>query len=147
MSNSMPSSAKRIFLRGDILGLTDVFKIILLQPGFVFDPAAHHVYADVIGSEVADGFGYSVGGQLLTEAAIAVDDGAMSATLAWKFIQWFVSGGTISFSGAIIYDDTTDTVSGHDYTDAVVSYIDAGGTQAAVNGKIIELFNIFAKFV
>ena len=143
MANSVPNSAKVMYRKGQIhdsdkagTGAVDVFKMILMQAGFVFDKDAHHCYADVIASEVANGNGYTTGGATLTGVGCVVDNVTDQAKTTWANVQWNATGGSLSASGAIIYDDTTD-VATMDYTDAIISYKDAAGTITALDGTPI----------
>ena len=148
MANSVPNSAKVMFQKGQIkmadkagTSAVHVFKIILMAPGFVFDKDTHNAYADVLASEVASGNGYTTGGITLTGVGCAVDNVSDLAATTWANVQWTASGGSISASGAIIYDDTTD-VATDDETDAIISYKDAGGTITATDGTPIIISSI-----
>jgi len=146
MSNYVANTFKRMCMKGDIIALTNVFQIILMQAGFVFDRAAHHAYADVIGSELATAFGYTAAGITLSGVALTVDDSLNLAKLAWSNVQWNATGGSLVASGAIIYDDTTATP-GHDYTDAIVAWIDANGTIIASDGTPMFIQNINVELI
>jgi hypothetical protein len=143
MANAIANSFKGMLLKGQITGLTDTFKIILMKTGFVFDVDAHHAYADVSASQLANGLGYTTGGITLTGVAITVADAGDSATIAWNEAKWTATGGSLVAVGAIIYDDSTATA-GDDYTDAVVAFIDAGETLTAVDGTLLRIQNISA---
>lgn len=142
MANSVPNSYKVMLQKGQIAGLTDTFKIILMQPGFVFNKDTHHAYADVIASELSTGNGYTAGGAILTGVIIAVNNTDDRSDMTWNNAQWTASGGNLSASGAIIFDDSTATGSSDDYTDAIVSYKDAGGTITAADGTPITVSTI-----
>jgi len=143
MANAVPNSTKVMYQKGQIhltdkagTSAVDVCKVILMQPGFVFDKDSHHAYADVIASEVASGNGYTAGGATLTGATTAVNNTTDQSVTTWSNVTWTASGGSISASGAIVIDDTTDSAT-DDYTDAIISYKDAGGTITAVDGAPI----------
>jgi hypothetical protein len=142
VANQVPNTLKKMIFKGDIVALTDVFKIILMQPGFVFDPDVHHAYADVLASEVANGLGYATAGKTLGGIGLVVDNTENRAELTWNNVQWDATGGTLAASGAIIYDDTTLVASGHDETDAIIAYIDAGGVLLATDGTPMLIQNI-----
>jgi len=146
MSNYVANTFKRMCMKGDIIALTDTFQIILMQAGFVFDRANHHAYADVVGSELATAFGYTATGITLSGVALTVDNSLNLAKLAWNNVQWNASGGSLVASGAIIYDDTTATP-GHDYTDAIVAWIDANGTIIASDGTPMFIQNINVELI
>ena len=142
MANQVPNSFKVMLWKGQITGESDVFKIILMQDGFVFDKDAHHGYADVLASEVVEGNGYVAGGETLTGISITVDNTLDRAEITWNNAQWNATGGSLQASGAIIYNDSTDAAGTDDYTDAIVSYKDAGGTITAVNGTPVVVSSI-----
>lgn len=141
MANTVCNNFKGMLLEGYINGLTDTFKIILMAAGFVYDPDSDYTYADVSASEAANGNGYTTGGQTLSGATISINTASGVATLSWNQIEWTASGGTISASGAIIFDDST-TLASHGHTDAIVSYIDFSATQSAVAGQKLRIPNI-----
>lgn len=146
MSNYVANTFKRMCLKGDIIALTDTFQIILMQAGFVFDRASHHAYADVVGNELATAFGYTATGITLSGVALTVDNTLNLAKLAWNNVQWDASGGSLVAAGAIIYDDTTATP-GHDFTDAIVAWIDANGTIIASDGTPMFIQNINVELI
>ena len=142
MANQVPNSFKVMLWKGQITGLTDTFKMILMQPGFVFSKVTHEAYADVSASELVTGNGYTAGGQSLAGIGIAVDDVENRVEVTWNNMQWTASGGSLSTCGAIIYDDSTLVGSGDDETKAIVAFKDAGGTITAVDGTPIIVANI-----
>ncbi|QGH73441.1 MAG: hypothetical protein [Podoviridae sp. cty5g4] len=142
MANAAPNSYKVMLHKGQITGLSDTFKIILMAPGFVFNKDSHFSYADVIAYELSTGNGYTAGGQTLTGVAIARNDTDDRSDMTWSNAQWTASGGTLVTSGAIVYDDSTSTGSGDDYTDAIVAYRDGNGNLTAVDGTPITVANI-----
>lgn len=142
MANAVPNTYKVMLQKGQIAGLTDTFKIILMQAGFVFDKDTHRCYADVIASELSTGNGYTAGGQTLTGVVIAVNNTDDRSDMTFNNAQWTATGGNLVASGAIIFDDSTATGSGDDYTDAIVSYKDAGGTITAADGTPLTVSTI-----
>ena len=128
MGNQVPNTTKGMYMKGQIKALTDVYKMILMKPGFVFDKANHHCYADVSASEMITAFGYTVGGSVLAGVSLTIDDVEERAELAWNNIQWTATGGILTISGAIIIDDTLNTAGGDDYDDGIISYKEAAVT-------------------
>lgn len=112
---------------------TDVFKIILMGAGFVFARATHNLYADVSANELATQYGYTAGGQVLTGVAVSQDDSLAAGKVVWNSASWTATGGALSASGAIIYDDTVVAAPG---AKAIVGYIDFGGTQITNDGGV-----------
>lgn len=114
----------------------DVFKIILMQSGFVFNKDTHHGYANVSGSELANGNGYTTGGNTLAGVAVTEDDVDDRTEITWTATSWTAAGGPIGpASGAIIYDDTP-------VDNPVVGYIDFGGDYTQPDGGIATLSNV-----
>ena len=122
--------------------LADVYKMILMQPGFVFDPENHAAKADVVASELPTGNGYTAGGKTLTGIALTIDHAEARAELTWDNVQWDAAAGSLAVSGAIIYNDTAVAGAVYDETDAIVAYIDAGGTITATDGTPIIVSNV-----
>jgi len=142
MANAVPNSFDVMLWKGQVAGEADTFKIILLEAGFVFDQDAHHAYADVSAYELPTGNGYTAGGITLTGVSIVVDNTTNRAEVTWDNVQWDVVTGSLVYSGAILYDDSTDAGGTDDYTDAIVSYKDAGGAQTATPGTPIIVSQI-----
>jgi len=143
MANTSPNSFKKMLLKGDITSLSDTFKIILMKAGFTFDKDTHHAYANVSTNEVANGLGYTTGGQELAGVSLDINNANDTATLSWTYAEWTAAGGSLVASGAIIYDDSTATP-GDDYADAIVSYIDFGETKTVLDGTLLRIQNLSA---
>jgi len=117
----------------------DTFKIILMASGFTFDVDAHHGYADVSASELADGNGYTVGGLTLSGVSVTENDTTDQTEITWNNASWTASGGAIGPTpGAIIYDDTPTTPQ----ADPIIGYIDFGSDQTEPNGGVATIANI-----
>lgn len=82
---------------------THTFKMALLDSGYT-PSQAHDQYADVSADEIANGAGYTTGGQALA----GVTWGQASGVAAFDSdpVQWIASGGPITARYAVIYDDT-----------------------------------------
>jgi hypothetical protein len=86
----------------------DVFKAILMDSAFTFDPDAHATLADVTANQLDTEFGYTQDAKVLANVNVAEDDGNNRAAVTWDDPTWTASGGSIGPTGAIIiYDDTT----------------------------------------
>lgn len=112
----------------------DDHKIILMGSGFVFNRVTHSAYSDVSGSELTTQFGYTAGGATLANAAVSQDDTNNAGVIGWDTVSWNVSGGSLTASGAIIYNDTADPKH-------VVGYITFGGNQTTLDGGIASITN------
>jgi len=143
MSNTTCTAFKSMLLKGQVVVLSDTFKLILMQEGFVYVPTTHITYSTVSAVELPTAYGYTVGGVALTGAAITTSLTLGWAKLAWTDAQWSISGGTVNTAGAFIYDDTVATGDGDDYSDVLVAYIDPGGTVTAVSGSLISVNDIY----
>jgi hypothetical protein len=115
---------------------SDTFKIILMASGFVFNPDSHEKYADISANELANGSGYTTGGETLLNVAVTEDDSDDCAKIVWDDMTWTASGGAIGPTpGAIIFDDTAAN-------DPIVGYIDFGSEQTQADGGTATIANI-----
>jgi len=133
MPNAAPNHIKYLLATGAIDFSSDTFQIILMQSGFVFDIDDHEEYADVAGNELANGNGYTVGGETLAGVAVTEDDVDDRCEVTWNNVTWTAVGGAIGpASGAIIYDDTVanDPIVG--YIDFLADYTQPDGGTATV---------------
>jgi len=117
----------------------DVFKIILMKTGFVFNKDTHHGYADVSSDELATANGYTAGGETLGGVAVTEDDTDDRCEITWSNVTWTAGAGAIGPTpGAIIYDDTVTTPT----ADPIIGYIDFGGDQTQAAGGAATISNI-----
>lgn len=117
----------------------DTFKIILMATGFTFNKDTHHGYADVSANELANGNGYTTGGNVLAGVSVTEDDTDDRTEVTWNNSAWTASGGSIGPSpGAIIYDDTPTSPQ----ADPIVGYIDFAGEQTQADGGVCTISNI-----
>ncbi|MBT9168630.1 MAG: hypothetical protein DDT19_01978 [Syntrophomonadaceae bacterium] len=110
---------------------TDVFRMILMGPAFVFDRVIHRGYADVTAGELPTANGYTVGGVILAGVAITENNVAHRTEITWGNAVWTASGAGITARGAIIYNDTLVTAP---HIRPIIQYIDFGGNQTAGAG-------------
>lgn len=85
--------------------------------------AADTTLAGITGTEATAGTGYTAGGQALTGVAVTTvttNDAKFDA----NDVVWTASGGSITASYAVIYNDT-------DANDPPLAFIDFGGSQSA----------------
>jgi len=102
----------------------DTYKVKLLTAA-TFD-ATHTTLAGTGGTEVANANGYTTGGVALTGVAVTTvttNDAKFDANDA----TWTASGGSITASYAILYNDT-------DANDPPVAFIDFGASESAGDG-------------
>jgi hypothetical protein len=102
----------------------DTYKVKLLTAA-TFD-ATHTTLAATDGTEATAGTGYTAGGQALANVAVTTvttNDAKFDA----DDVTWTASGGSITASYAIIYNDT-------DTDDPPVAFIDFDGSQSAGSG-------------
>lgn len=106
-----------------------------MQSGFIFDPDAHALYADVVADELATNFGYTQFTKALAGVAIDEDDLNNRSNVTWNPVSWTAGGGAIGPTcGAIIIDDTApnDPVVG--FIDFLADYTQADGGVATLSG-------------
>ena len=104
--------------------VSDTYKLKLLTAA-TFD-ATHSTLAATGGTEVANGNGYTTGGQALTSvvvSTVSTNDASFDA----DDVTWSASGGAITASFGILYNDT-------DSNDPPVAFIDFGDSETAADG-------------
>ena len=102
----------------------DTYKLKLLSAA-TFD-ATHTTLAETGGTEASTGTGYTAGGKSLTNVVIetvTTNDARFDA----EDLTWTASGGSLTASYGILYNDT-------DANDPPVAFIDFGGSQSAGDG-------------
>ena len=136
MATECSNHFKYMLVKGDIDFDTDTVKCALMASGFTFDKDAHATWADVSANELAEGNGYTSGGNTLTLSSITEDDTNEWAEVAYDDTEWTASGGSIGPTpGAILYDDTTAD-------DTIIGYIDFGGDQTVQDGQKLIIKDI-----
>ena len=102
----------------------DTYKVKLLTAA-TFD-ATHTTLTATGGTEATTGTGYTAGGATLANVAVTTvttNDAKFDA----DDVTWTASGGSITASYAILYNDT-------DTDDPPVAFIDFGGSESAGDG-------------
>lgn len=139
MASTIANKAKFELASGRIDFDADTFKIILMASGFTFDEDTHHGYADVSGSELGTGNGYTAGGNTLAGVSVTEDDTNNRTSVTWSNTTWTASGGNIGPTpGAIIYDDTATSPQ----ADTIIGYIDFGAEYTQLDGGVATITNI-----
>ena len=111
----------------------DTLKIILLGSAFEFDPDTHSTYATVSASEIANGYGYTTGGDILTNVAVSIDTVNNKVDIAADSVTWTATGGAIPTVGsAIVYNDTHASKT-------VVMCIDFGADYDTPDTKLFQI--------
>ena len=140
MPNAAPNRIKYLLATKAIDFANDVFKIILMQSGFVFNKDSHQLYGDVIGSELAGVNGYTTGGATLAGVAVVQDNVDDRCEITWSNVTWSAVGGPLGpASGAIIYDETVanDPIVG--YIDFLADYTQPDGGTASIIAPEIRI--------
>lgn len=109
--------------------VSDTYKVKLLTAA-TFD-ATHTTLAATGGTEVANANGYITGGATLANVAVSTvttNDAMFDA----DDVTWAASGGAVTASYAILYNDT-------DTNDPPVAFIDFGGTESAGAGTDFKI--------
>ena len=114
----------------------DVFKMILLDSSFTFNPDSHATYADVQANELGTNYGYTVGGEPMTGVSLFEDDTHNRGRVTWDNVQWDAAGGAIGPTGsAVLYDDSSGD-------DTIVGCIDFDADYTISDGSSLQLQNI-----
>lgn len=91
----------------------DTFKLALCTSSYTPNAETHTGYSDLT-NEVANGNGYTTGGETLT--SVTWTQSTATVTFDADDVVWTASGGSITARYAILYDDT-------DTNDCLVAYI------------------------
>lgn len=140
MANKVANNLKYFLLKKEIDFDADVFKIVLMNSSFIFDPDTHEEYADVSGDELGTANGYTAGGYTLAGVAVTRSDPNDRVDVTWDNPFWVASGGAIGPSkGAVIYDDThaNNVIVG--FIDFGSPYSQADGGTLTINGVTVRL--------
>ena len=139
MANTASNKIKDLLMTGIVDFSADSFKIILMATGFVFNKDTHHVYADVVASELPTNFGYTQGTKAVTLAAVTEDDTNDRCSVTFANVSWTAAGGAIGPTpGAIIFDDTVAAP----VADPIVGYIDFGSDYTQADGGTATITGI-----
>jgi hypothetical protein len=128
VSISLYNHTAKLFADGS-LAVGDTYKVKLLSAA-TFD-ASHTTLAATGGTEATSGTGYTSGGQALanvTVTTVTTNDAKLDA----DDVTWTASGGSITASYAIVYNDT-------DADDPPIAFIDFDGSQSAGDGTDFKI--------
>lgn len=120
-------TAKRFADGSNAVG--DTYKVMLCTSATF--TAADTTLAGITKTEVASGNGYTTGGATLANVAVTTvttNDAKFDA----DDVTWTASGGSLTASYGILYDDT-------DTNDPPVAFIDFGGSQSAGDGTDFKI--------
>lgn len=108
-------------------GTTKVYKIALFTSSATLG-ASTTTYTGSTTGEVANGGGYSTGGETLTVSQIPTSS-STTAFIDFSDVTW--SSATITARGALIYNSTDDTA---------VAVLDFGSDKTSTNGDFTIIF-------
>ena len=130
---------KYLLMTGAINLSTDTLKCVLANTGYTFDKDTDKYYSDVSASELANGNGYTTGGQTLTGVTVTENDTSDRADMACTNPSWTASGGSIGPTpGAWIIDDTATS-------DPIIGYIDFDGDQTTTTGNNFVIADVIVR--
>lgn len=129
MASFIYNSFKQFMADGSIDMDGDTFKIVLLTDSHTPDPS-NTQYSNVSGDEVADGSGYTSGGQTLQNVTWSRDGGTV--TFDANDPVW--TSATFDAAYGVIYDDTSTN-------DLLVCLIDFGGNKSVSSGTFTVHFH------
>lgn len=125
---SLYNHTAKLFAEGSN-GSADTYKVKLYSSA-TFD-ATNTTIAGITGTEATTGTGYTAGGQALANVAITTvttNDAKFDA----DDLVWTASGGSITASYGVIYNDT-------DANDPPIAFIDFDGSQSAGDGTEFKI--------
>lgn len=136
MATELSNMCRYLLLKKVMDFSADTFKIRAMVSGFVFNKDSHNVWADVAASELANGNGYTTGGNTLSGVSVTQDNTLDRGRAVWSNSSWTASGGTLGPSpGFIIIDDTVAAP----VIDPIVGFIDNGGEKTQFDGGIFTV--------
>lgn len=109
---------------------SSTYKIALVTSLAAYDQDTTDFWDDLQASEVANGNGYTTGGQTLTTFSVSYDAATNRHRFRATAPAWTATGAGFSAVGAVIYEDTGGAAS----TDPILVVIDFGATETASNG-------------
>lgn len=125
---SLYNHTAKLFAEGSNAA-ADTYKVKLYTTA-TFD-ATNTTLAGITGTEATAGTGYTAGGQALANVAVTTvttNDAKFDA----DDLVWTASGGSITASYGVIYNDT-------DANDPPIAFIDFDGSQSAGNGTEFKI--------
>lgn len=111
--------------KGEIDYDTNTFKIMLVTSSYTANKDTHE-YRDDVTNEIANGNGYTTGGQTIT-CTVAKDNTNDRVTLTFPASSW--ANSTITAAGAVVYRSR----GGASSADELVYYNDFGGNVSTTN--------------
>lgn len=133
MADVIYNSFKQKIMDGSIDLDTDTIKVALVTSSYTVDQDAHEDYADIT-NEVANGNGYTTGGESLANKAVTKDNTDNEGVFDADDVTW--SASTITARGAIVYKSTG--VAG---TSWFICYLDFGSDQSSSSGNFTIQWN------
>lgn len=111
----------------------DTLKMILMADGFTFDPETHATYADVSGDEIADGNGYTSGGETISNVAASINTTDSQVEVSADNVTYTASGGSIpAVNAAIVYNSSHAD-------DTVVLCIEFDASYETPDGQLLQV--------
>jgi hypothetical protein len=121
---------------GDMDLAYDVLKVILMEPGFVFDKDTHATLSDVTSGQLATGSGYVQDDKSLTGVSLVEDDTNDISVFSCEDPSWTANAGDIGpFGSYIIYDSTSSE-------NIVVGCVEFDGDVTVPESFVLELTGI-----
>lgn len=126
MASAIYNNYKESMLNGGIDLENDTIKVALCTSSYTPDIDADEFYDD-IDNEVANGSGYTTGGETISNPAVTQDDVNDQAVFTADATTW--TSSTITARYAVIYKDT-----GTASTSPLIGYIDFAEDKSSVSG-------------
>lgn len=135
MASVIYNDFKRAILAGEIDLDTggNTIKVALVTSSYSPNIDTHTHYDDVT-NEVANGNGYTTGGNTLASQAVTVDNTDDEGVFDASDTNW--ASSTITARGAVVYKDT-----GTASTSPLIAYVDFGSDQSSSSGNFTISWN------
>lgn len=109
---------------------TDSFKVILMSSGHSF-ASSHTAKSQVNSNQIASTNGYTQDSTVGELKSVTWNFASSAQTFDAADLTWTASGGSITASHAVMYDDTMSTSGGDPETDGLVCSINFGQSESA----------------
>jgi len=128
MASVLPNPAKKNILQAWVDAATQI-KMMLVNSSHTNDIDTQEFISNVDANEVT-GTGYTAGGQNVANVTVAADTTNDRGELTFDDVVWDASGGSLTASYAVLYDDTATNT-----TSQILAIYDFSGSQTATDAN------------
>jgi len=121
---------------GEIDFDSNVYKVILMDDSFTFDPDTDSTLSGVTSSQLATQGGYTQDDKTLSNVSVTENDTTNKSEVTWDDASWTATTSGIGPTGSFcIYDDTTSD-------DTIICCVDFGEDYTVAEDSVLTLQSI-----